>query len=173
VTFHVPSSRSASWNGNGKGHQSRMAKGVSGTISDNEVVCGMMAGVRFSLIGASTKRCRVHLRPFELSRGGSTQLSGANYRGQVHLSAPVLTPLQCSSRLDPKEPRNSSKSGTHLRQTGGFFIPAFFVGATDAMPASGGRLIQHPQGEYARRLLAVSSLPTSRPSSCRGRTLLR
>src|SRR5688500_8618450 len=31
------------------------------------------------------------------------------------------------------------------------------------MPASGGRLIQHPQGEYARRLCAVSSLPTSRP----------
>lgn len=27
---------------------------------------------------------------------------------------------------------------------------------------SGGRLIQHPKGKYARRLLAVSNLPTSR-----------
>ncbi|CAD0303424.1 hypothetical protein CFBP7900_02110 [Xanthomonas hortorum pv. carotae] len=30
------------------------------------------------------------------------------------------------------------------------------------MPASGGRLIQHPSGKYARRLSAVSNLPTSR-----------
>ncbi|WP_425481505.1 XAC0095 family protein, partial [Luteimonas suaedae] len=36
---------------------------------------------------------------------------------------------------------------------------------TDAMPASGGRLIQHPSGKYARRLCAVSNLPTSRPPS--------
>ncbi|AEO40879.1 hypothetical protein XACM_0573 [Xanthomonas euvesicatoria pv. citrumelo F1] len=67
--------------------------------------------------------------------------------------------LHSQSRL--KERRNSSKSGTHLRQTGGFCACILQVQA-DAMPASGGRLIQHPQGEYARRLLAVSNLPTSR-----------
>ncbi|TQV29937.1 hypothetical protein DB856_23795, partial [Xanthomonas perforans] len=36
------------------------------------------------------------------------------------------------------------------------------------MTASGGRLIQHPSGKYARRLLAVSNLPTSRRHSAAG-----
>jgi hypothetical protein len=58
-----------------------------------------------------------------------------------------LTPSNGNSRLHPKERRNSPHSGTHLRQTGGFFVPMCLVGATDAKPASGGRLIQHPQGE--------------------------
>jgi hypothetical protein len=86
--------------------------------------------------------------------------------------AKLLTPCSCNSRLRLKERRNSSTSGPHLRQTGGFFVPMLLRAQTDAMPASGGRLIQHPQGEYARRLVAVSNLPTSRPSSCRGRVLL-
>jgi hypothetical protein len=60
---------------------------------------------------------------------------------------PVLTPLHRRSRLDFKEPRNSPHSGTHLRQTGGFFVPTYVVGITDEMPASGGRRIQNPQGE--------------------------
>ncbi len=46
------------------------------------------------------------------------------------------------------------------------------------MPASGGRLIQHPQWEYARRLSAVSSPPTSRHHSapifvCQGGCAMR
>src|SRR5574337_96987 len=36
----------------------------------------------------------------------------------------VLTRLERSSKLPSKERRNSSHSGTHLRQTGGFFVPA-------------------------------------------------
>ncbi|WP_449361610.1 SymE family type I addiction module toxin [Xanthomonas dyei] len=36
------------------------------------------------------------------------------------------------------------------------------------MPASGGRLIQHPSGKYARRLCAVSNLPTSRRQPAAG-----
>ena len=65
---------------------------------------------------------------------------------RVRIVLVVLTPLRCRSRLVCKERRNSPNSGTHLRQTGGFFVPAS-VGATDAKPASGGRRIQHPQGK--------------------------
>lgn len=36
------------------------------------------------------------------------------------------------------------------------------AGAADALPASGGWLIQYPSGKYARRLSSVSNLPTSR-----------
>src|SRR5688500_13916915 len=54
----------------------------------------------------------------------------------------------------------------------GFLCPNTRVQA-DAMPASGGRLIQHPQGKYARRLLAVSNLPTSRLPYFGGRVISR
>ncbi|CEE31297.1 hypothetical protein XAC3810_530005 [Xanthomonas citri pv. citri] len=37
-----------------------------------------------------------------------------------------LTTQSASSKLYSKERRNSSNSGTHLRQTGGFFVPAFW-----------------------------------------------
>ena len=43
----------------------------------------------------------------------------------------------------------------------GFLCPVLWAQA-DALPASGGRLIQHLSGKYARRLYAVSNLPTSR-----------
>ncbi|CEE24511.1 hypothetical protein XAC3810_310001 [Xanthomonas citri pv. citri] len=36
----------------------------------------------------------------------------------------VLTRQTVYLQSSPKERRNSSKSGTHLRQTGGFFVPA-------------------------------------------------
>ena len=61
--------------------------------------------------------------------------------GSVRLSTPVLTPLHCGSRLGCKERRNSSNSGTHLRQAGGFFVPMCLVGATDAM-------LRREGGEY-------------------------
>ncbi|PPT73616.1 hypothetical protein XarbCFBP8152_20300 [Xanthomonas arboricola] len=35
-----------------------------------------------------------------------------------------MTSQQTRSNLYHKERRNSSQSGTHLRQTGGFFVPA-------------------------------------------------
>ncbi len=75
-------------------------------------------------------------------------------------SAHGLTSDSTDRNLAIKERRNSSQSGTHLRQTGGFFVPVCRCSRRNA--ASGGRLIQHPQGEYARRLCAVSNLPTSR-----------
>ncbi|SOO17685.1 conserved hypothetical protein [Xanthomonas citri pv. fuscans] len=67
-----------------------------------------------------------------------------------------MTSRTTSSDLHLKERRNSVHSGTHLRQTGGFFVPVLQVQA-DAMPTSGGRLIQHSFGrnttaDYARFL---------------------
>ena len=53
----------------------------------------------------------------------SPRLLPVSYQGQVHLPTSVLTPLRGRSRLVCKERRNSSNSGTHLRQTGGFFVP--------------------------------------------------
>jgi len=115
---------------------------------------------------------RIRSSPVEKMLGtiSGRQQESSHHSTPFDSHGPVLTPLHCRSKLNRKEPRNSAESGTHLRQTGGFFVPAS-VGATDVLPASGGRLIQHPKGEYARRLSAVSSLPTSRPSLCRGRAL--
>ena len=39
-------------------------------------------------------------------------------------NALALTHPHRGRRLGRKEPRNSPHSGTHLRQTGGFFVPA-------------------------------------------------
>lgn len=46
-----------------------------------------------------------------------------SHREFAGLFGSALTLLQSSSTLTPKERRNSSHSGTHLRQTGGFFVP--------------------------------------------------
>jgi hypothetical protein len=45
------------------------------------------------------------------------------------VSAQRLTWWSGDSRLNVKERRNSSYSGTHLRQAGGFFVPMLFMGA--------------------------------------------
>lgn len=111
------------------------------------LVLGIVLGVR---VFAAPAPAAFDGQP-ESAGGAGPERAGAGGaagdRGRVHLSTPVLTPLHRRSRLVCKERRNSPHSGTHLRQTGGFFVPTCLVGATDAKPASGGRLIQHPQGE--------------------------
>lgn len=51
----------------------------------------------------------------------------------------VLTRALCRSRLNPKERRNSSSSGPHLRQSGGFFVPVRLFAGMDRRDACVGR----------------------------------
>ncbi|WCF27745.1 hypothetical protein [Xylella fastidiosa] len=64
-----------------------------------------------------------------------------------------LTPLHRCGTVFGKELRNSESSGTRIRKSCGFFVPARFT--------SGGRQRYNTRkGKAARRLGSVSNLPT-------------
>jgi hypothetical protein len=93
---------------------------------------------------------KMQLRPLaaRLSSGVCTfRVSSSVYQvPKTAAKAQLLTPPICNSRLHPKEPRNSLVQRYPPPTNRWVFCTCSQVQA-DVIPASGGRLIQHPQGE--------------------------